>query len=174
MSRRVLLKGGKYDIEVLTARARDGSVRDRAIVRHPGAVVILPIWDGEVGRQVVLIRSYRLSVERSIFELPAGTLEVGEEPVVCAARELEEETGFVAGELVALGSFLTSPGLSDERMWAFAARGLRKTQQRLEVDEDIEVVPTVTDEVWKMVRDGRLEDGKSLTALMLGRERGVV
>ncbi len=174
VARSLLRKGGKYDIELLTAQARDGTLRERAIVRHPGAVVILPIWEGAWGKRLVLIQSFRLSVERYLLELPAGTLEPGEQPRACAARELEEETGFIAGDIVELGSFLTSPGLSDERMWAFAARGLRQAQQRLEPDEDIEVTPVDIHEAWRMVRDGRLEDGKSLTALTLARERGVL
>lgn len=174
VARRVLRKGSKYDIEVLTARTRDGELRERAIVRHPGAVVILPIWDGAAGRKLVLIRSYRLSVERSIYEFPAGTLEVGEAPAACAPRELEEETGFLAGRIVPLGNFLTSPGLSDERMWAFAAFDLTQAQQRLEPDEDIVVEPTAVEDVWRMVRDGRLDDGKSMVALLLARERGLL
>ena len=174
VGRSLLHKGGKYDVELLKAQARDGSVRDRLIIRHPGAVVIVPVLETPSGRQIVLIRSYRLSVAATIFELPAGTREGPEDPALCAARELEEETGFVAGTLHPLGSFLTSPGLSDERMWAYVATDLRKTAQRLEVDEDIEVAPTPVAEVWRMLRDGTLDDGKSMTALLTARDRGLL
>ena len=176
--RSVLHKGGKYDIELLSASARDGSLRTRACVRHPGAVIILPILDGPGGRRIVFIRSYRLTVERYLLELPAGTRELDEDPARCAARELEEETGFVAGRLEPLADFLTSPGLSDERMWAFVASDLRPTAQRLEVDEDIEVMPLSVAEAWERVRreapGERLEDAKSMLTLLLAHERGLL
>jgi ADP-ribose pyrophosphatase len=174
VGRSVLRKGPKYDIELLTARARDGSTRERAIIRHPGAVVIVPILETPAGTHVVLIRNFRLTVEKYLYELPAGTREPGEQPAVTAARELEEESGYAAGTLHPLGSFLTSPGLSDERMWAYAATGLKKTAQRLEPDEDIEVIPTLVDDVWRLVRAGELDDAKSMLTLHLARDHALI
>ncbi len=178
-TRSLLHHGSKYDVELLSATAADGSLRTRACVRHPGAVIILPILEIDGRKQVLFIRSYRLTVERYLLELPAGTREGDEDPAACAVRELEEETGFVAGSLHPLSSFLTSPGLSDERMWAFVATNLRPTRQRLEPDEDIEVVPTDVQEAWRLFVDPAssaapetLEDAKSMLTLLLARERG--
>lgn len=143
----------------------------RKFVKHPGAVVIVPVLDD--GR-LVLIRSFRASVNRVIYEFPAGTLEEGEAPDLTAARELVEETGYRAERVEPLGEFLTSPGLSDERMHAFVATGLRHVGQALEDNEDIEVEPVEARVAFEMLDDGRLADAKSMLTLLLAQRRGVV
>ncbi|MGP1310114.1 MAG: NUDIX hydrolase [Phycisphaerales bacterium] len=173
VSTRTLARGAKFDF-VEAAVRRDGpraGEHTRQFVRHPGAVVIVPVLDD--GR-LVLIRSYRAAVNETIFEFPAGTLEPGEPPATTAGRELIEETGYEARTIVPLGEFLTSPGLSDERMHAFAATGLTHVGQDLEDNEDIEVVPTPADEVFAMLRDGRLVDAKSMLALLLAQRAGAL
>ncbi|MCA9310735.1 MAG: NUDIX hydrolase, partial [Phycisphaerales bacterium] len=143
----------------------------REIVRHPGAVAILPVLEGET-RRVVMIRNYRPSVGASIWELPAGTLEPGEEPAGAAARELIEETGYRAARLRPLCRLLTSPGLTDEEMHIYFATGLEHVGQNLDEGEHIEVEPVTIDAVRRMVTDGSIRDGKSLAGLMLADRLG--
>src|SRR5262245_13434730 len=101
---------------------RDGAVHTKEIIEHPGAVAILPVLDD--GR-VCLIRNYRVAVGRTLVEVPAGTLEAGEDPAATAARELAEETGYCAASVEKLREFTMSPGILNERMHLFLARGLQ-------------------------------------------------
>jgi ADP-ribose pyrophosphatase len=136
----------------------------REVVKHPGAVVILPMLDAQT---VVLIRNRRFAVNADLIELPAGTLEPGEPPIDCAGRELEEETGYLAGKLVPLGAFFASPGILTEKLYAFLATELEKSTQQLDEGEQIEPLITPIDEAIEMVRDGRIEDAKTIATLML-------
>lgn len=176
VSTRILSPGAKFQfVEATVRRSADEGARagehTRQFIRHPGAVVIVPILhDG----RVALIRSFRAAVNQTIYELPAGTLEKDEPPATTAARELLEETGYRAERVTALGSFLTSPGLSDELMHAFVATGLAHVGQRLEDNEDIEVHPVRIDEAFAMLDDGRLRDAKSMLALLLAQRRGFI
>lgn len=171
MSRQTLHKGRKFDFDLLTIQSPTGATRVAQVVRHPGAVVIVPILpDG----RVVLIRNWRASVQESLCECPAGTIEAGEPPAACAPRELEEETGYSAERFVSLGSFYTTPGLTDEVMHAFAATGLRHVGQRLEPDETIEVHPVSSVEALAMIARGELRDAKSMLAILLAERRGLL
>jgi ADP-ribose pyrophosphatase len=131
---------------------------------HPGAVVILAFVDST---RIILIRNRRYTVGEILLELPAGTLEKGEDPMNCAGRELVEETGFLAGRLMPLGNFYTSPGVLSEKMYAFAAYDLQATQTDLEEGEEIETYPVALDEAIEMIRDGRIHDGKTIATLLL-------
>ena len=141
-----------------------GGVRTREIVRHPGAVVILPLLDD--GR-VCLIRNYRVSVKQTLIELPAGTLEPPEEPIVTAERELTEETGYRAAKLEELHAFYLSPGILDERMHLFLATGLTPGQPAREAGEEIENLVLPWEEAVQMALDGRIQDAKSIVGLLL-------
>jgi ADP-ribose pyrophosphatase len=134
------------------------------LVVHPGAVLILPLLaDG----QVVLIRNYRYSADAELLELPAGTLEPPEAPVACAARELEEETGYRAGRLEPLCAFYTTPGFTNEFMHAFVATDLTPTAQRLEATEQIRVEIMPLDAALEASVDGRIVDAKTIAALQV-------
>ncbi len=170
-TRTLLHKGRKFDFEILEFPGSDGSLLRREVVRHPGAVVILPILDDG---QIVLIRNHRPSLDRPLFELPAGTLEPPEAPEACAARELIEETGYKAATIQPLGRFYTSPGLSDELMWAFVASGLTHVGQRLEPDERLTVHPFPAAAVLGMIDSGDLVDGKSMLTLLWAARRGLI
>lgn len=177
--RELIWKGAKFSFErVLVRRGSTGAGAEgaatlwREMVRHPGAVCILPILEEPPGRAptLVLIRNHRFTVGRELWELPAGTIEPGEAPAACAPRELEEETGYAAREIRALGTFLTTPGMTDEHMHAFVARGLTPVGQRLEADETIVAEAMGLDEVWRMIDRGELVDAKSMVTLMqIGR-----
>jgi len=134
------------------------------IVRHPGGAAVLPVL--EDGR-VLLIRQFRPAVDTSILELPAGKLEAGEEPLLCAARELEEETGYRAGRLEPLGQMWTAVGFCDELLHLFLARDLSRGEQALEPDEFIETIPLPLDEALALLRRGEIRDGKTQLALLL-------
>jgi ADP-ribose pyrophosphatase len=136
--------------------------------------VILPLLDGPEGRRVVMIRNRRPAVGKVLWELPAGTLEPPEAPETCAARELAEETGYRAATIEPLGRFYTTPGMTDELMWAFVATGLSEVGQRLEADEDLAVEPVAPGRVLAMIDSGELMDGKSVASILLAQRRGLL
>lgn len=140
----------------------DGRPHVRQIIRHPGAVVVLPRLDD--GR-VVLIRNYRAAVGRYLLEFPAGTLEPGEDPVAAAHRELAEETGYRARSMHWLTSFFASPGILDERMHLYLATGLEPGPTALQPDERIEPVVLPWDEALALARDRQIDDAKTLIGL---------
>ncbi|MGF1467662.1 MAG: NUDIX hydrolase [Sandaracinaceae bacterium] len=168
-ARQRVLTATKFAVDRLDVPLRAGGSVRREVVVHPGAVVVLPWLDD--GR-LVLIRSYRFAIERPLVELPAGTLEAGEDPREAAVRELQEETGYRAEAVWPLSSFYPSPGICDEVMHAFVAEGLTPGPQALEPTEDIEVLALRVDEVEARVRAGELVDAKTLATLLLWRLRG--
>ena len=157
-----------FDVEECRFTTSGGEPVDRSVVRHPGAVLIVPVLEDD---QLVLIRNWRVAVEASLWEFPAGTLEPGEPPLTTATRELAEETGYRAETVQPLGTFYTSPGFADEQMHVFEASGLIAGPQQLEAHEEIEVQPHAVEDVMRMVTDGQLVDGKSIAALHLWRAR---
>ncbi len=157
-------RGPVFSVEKLEFRDGYGRRTRRDIVRHPGAVVILPVLD--YGR-ILMIRNFRTSVEQHLLEFPAGKLERGEAPSEAASRELEEETGHRAATLRPLGQFYTSPGLTDELMHAFEATGLSLIGQRLQPGEEISVELHMPDDVAAMIARGEVRDGKTIAAFFL-------
>lgn len=171
-SRRTVHRGRKFDLEVLrlvrTSAPRRPALT-REVVRHPGAVVVLPILDD---RRIILVRVWRIALARWSLELPAGTLEPRERPIRCAARELIEETGFRAATLTPIARFHTSPGMSDELMRAFVARGLTPVGQRPEEDELIAPRLHTIDDVLRLIDRGLIHDAKSIAAVLLAERQG--
>lgn len=135
---------------------------ERDVVVHPGAVVILPLLDAQ---RLVMIRNYRYTVERELWELPAGTIEPNEEPIETARRELEEETGYRAGQIQPFMEFYTSPGIMTERMHAFVANDLRPVGQNLRGGERILPEVIDIDTVRRRLIGGFIQDGKTLAVL---------
>jgi ADP-ribose pyrophosphatase len=138
------------------------------VVRHPGASAVVPFVSDD---DVLLIRQFRHAAGGMIFEVPAGKLDAGEDPAVCAARELEEEAGQRAGRIERLGEIWTTPGFTDERIHLFAAFALEPIPQRLEADEVIEVVRVSLGRALEMVWSGELSDAKSALALIHAAQR---
>ncbi len=138
------------------------------IVRHPGASAVVPFLSDD---EVLLIRQYRHATNGSILEVPAGKLDPGETPEICAMRELEEEAGQRAGRLVALGPIWTSPGFTDEQIHLFAAHDLEAVERRLEDDEVIDLVPMQLREAVELVWNGGINDAKSALALLHAARR---
>lgn len=160
---RIVYRDARVALEVLDLVGRDGSTKTKAVLRHPGAVVILPIL--EDGR-VVLIENRRVALGVTLLELPAGTLEGGAPPIEQAARELREETGYSAGRNEPLLSFYASPGICDERMHAFVAKELVVGPQSLDPTEEIVVVTRTWDDAMRAIAEGELVDGKSLAVML--------
>jgi ADP-ribose pyrophosphatase len=138
----------------------------REVVVHPGAVVVLPFLDFK-SQTIILIRNRRYAVGQILLELPAGTLDRNEDPINCAGRELLEETGYIAGRIKALLNFYSSPGILSEKMYAFAAFDLERSNMALEEGEDIELLSVTLNDAIEMIRDGRIHDGKTIATLLL-------
>jgi ADP-ribose pyrophosphatase len=158
-----LLVTRKFRVVRHVATGRDGRPHAKEIVEHPGAVTILPILDD--GR-VCLIRNLRVAAGKTLVELPAGTLEPGEDPAETAKRELAEETGYRADNLEKLCEFYMSPGILTERMHLYLARNPRPGEPALEPGENIQTLIVAWDDALKMVDDGTIEDAKSLVGLL--------
>jgi ADP-ribose pyrophosphatase len=133
------------------------------IVVHPGAAVILPVLDD--GR-IVLIANHRLAVGEELLELPAGTIDPGEDPEVCARRELTEETGYTAGRVRLLARFYASPGIMTELMYTYLATSLTAGPTAHEASERIRVTPMTHEETMAGIRDGRIKDAKTMATLL--------
>ena len=121
----MVLRSEKFEVREVPVVTRDGATVTKHVVVHPGAVALLPVLDD--GR-VVLIRNTRFAVGRTLWEVAAGTLEIGEEPMACAARELREETGYEAATLEPLVQFYSAPGFCTELLHVFVATGLRRVR----------------------------------------------
>jgi len=139
----------------------DGEVAVREYIRHSGGVGIVPVVDGNI----ILIRQFRISIERELIELPAGRLEPNEKPIDCAARELEEEIGYYANKLIPIASYFASVGNSNERMYLFLALDLEKTARRLESDERIQEVVMPSEMVKEKLANQEFEDSKTIIGL---------
>lgn len=166
-SRRVY-HGKVISVDVDTVRFPDASTGDLEMVRHPGASAVVPFLDDpkSTDPRVVLIRQYRYAADGYVYEIPAGRLDRGEDPKSCALRELREETGYSANELIPLTTFYTTPGFTDEKIHLFAAIGLNAGESQRESDEvlDVELVPL--SQALGMIETGELVDGKSMIGLL--------
>lgn len=159
----VLLRARRFTVVRHTRQLPGGGQVIRETVQHPGAVAILPLLaDG----RICLIRNHRVAVGRTLIELPAGTLEPNEEPLQTAARELAEETGYQAAKMDRLCEFFMSPGILNERMILFLATGLTPGTAHREPGEEIENFVVDWDEALRMMRDGEIQDAKSLVGLL--------
>ncbi|MBA2114399.1 NUDIX hydrolase [Bremerella alba] len=153
-----VFKGVRFNVE----RVWQGE-RPRDVMRHPGAAVILPLVDDN---HVCLIKNYRIAVEQTLLELPAGTLEPNEAPEITAGRELEEETGYRADKIQLLSTYYPSPGVMDERMYTYLATGLTMHAPAREEGEEIENHVVTLNEAKTMIQDGRIADGKTIAGLL--------
>lgn len=159
-----LYRGRLFSFMTEDVTLPNGSRTEMAFVHHPGSTAVVPMLDGET---VIMELQYRHPVRDYLLEIPAGTMDPGESPLDCAKRELEEETGYVAAELVEMGEVRILPAYSDETIYVYLARGLTPSKQNLDQDEIIEVVRYPLDQVLAMIWKGRITD--ALTILSIQR-----
>lgn len=150
-----------YDGKLFDVVVEDWDGREREIVEHPGSTAVVAVHDGAV----VLVRQLREPTRKPLLELPAGTLEEGEEPLASAQRELAEEVGLHGGRWRELGGFWTSPGFLREYMHVFVAEDLEAGESDPDEDEDVEIVRWPLGELAERI--GELEDGKTIAGLLL-------
>jgi ADP-ribose pyrophosphatase len=162
----LIYEGRVFDLVRSRFSLSDGKEHNFDLVRHAGAVVIVPV--DELGR-LWFVRQFRIGAEQTLLELPAGLLEEGESVEDCATREVQEEIGMAPGKLEALGSFYMVPGYSTEKMHAFLATGLYDAPLPGDEDEYIERQALPVGEVFRMVRAGEIQDGKTLAALFMAQ-----
>jgi ADP-ribose pyrophosphatase len=150
-----------------TVQLPNGQIARREVVRHGGAVAIVPI-DPE--GNVILVRQYRHAAGRILLEIPAGTLNKDEDPDLCADRELREETGYRPGKLQKIGGMFAAPGYTTEFIHLYLATDLAESRLKMDEDEFIEVLHLPMQEVMKRIRAGEIIDGKTLSAVLLAKE----
>jgi ADP-ribose pyrophosphatase len=143
----------------------NGETSTREIIKHPGAVAVIPITKDN---KIVLVEQYRKPLEKSLVEIPAGKLEEGEDPETAAIRELEEETGYTTKALSFVTSFYTSPGFADEIITIYITDTIEKLSKQVAGDEDefVEIIELTLDEAKQYVEDGRIQDAKTNYAIL--------
>ncbi len=159
---KVIYNGRIIDLHLEEVELPDGKTSQREVVKHPGAVAILAITSEN---KIVLVRQYRKPLNREIIEIPAGKLEKGEDPEVCAHRELEEETGYRSKELTYLQSFYTSPGFADELIHIFYTDQLEQGEVQLDQDEFVERMEVTLEEAIELVKTQDIYDAKTVFAI---------
>jgi len=160
---RELYRGKIIDLFVDRVKLPNGNVCELEMIRHPGAAAVVPV---DADRNVVLVRQYRYAASGWLYEIPAGKLDEGEDPAVCAAREIEEEVGLRPGRLIPMGWIWTTPGFTDERISLYLATELVPSKQSLQPDEVLSVERMPFDEAVDLARRGEIRDAKSVCALL--------
>jgi ADP-ribose pyrophosphatase len=161
-NRRRVYQGKILNIELDQVTLPNGHQTELEMIHHPGASAVVPLLDDG---NVVLVYQYRYAAGGFIYEIPAGKLDHGEDPLNCAKRELEEETGYTAKEYHPLVSFLTTPGFCDEIIHIFLARSLTPGTQNLEANEVLEIRKVSLKKALQMIEEGQIKDGKTIIGL---------
>ena len=164
----LIRKGRVFDFFTENITLPNGVTMDMEIIRHPGAAAIVPVMDDDT---VLLLKQYRHAVGGFIWEIPAGTLEPGEDARRCAERELTEETGYVARHFEKLAQITPLPAYSDERIHLFLATNLTKAAQNLDEDELLFVHRVDLRQAIKMIAKGEIQDAKTIAGLQLAAGR---
>ncbi|HEX2866446.1 MAG TPA: NUDIX hydrolase [Ignavibacteriales bacterium] len=162
-----LFRGKVFDLQVDEIEYNSGNQGVREIAIHPGGAVVVPVKDDG---KVIFVRQFRYPLQKVLLELPAGKLEKGEDPMKCAVRELEEETGYKAGHITKLGSIYTTPGFCTEELHIYLATELTPgNHNREEGEHGMEVLEFTQSEIEEKIRSGELVDAKSLSGLLMAK-----
>lgn len=164
LSTEKIFTGKIISLQVDEVELPNGKTSKRELIKHPGAVAVIAVTNDH---KMVLVEQYRKALERTIVEIPAGKLEKGEEPEVCASRELEEETGYVCSRLEWLTSFYTSPGFADELVHLYVATELVKKEDAAETDEDefVNLIEVTLEEAAELMKEQKIYDAKTAFAV---------
>lgn len=162
--RKRIFQGNILTLDLEEVEFPNGAVRSRELIRHPGAVGIVPIT---AEQDVLLVRQYRHPIRGFVLEIPAGIPDAGESAEDCARRELEEETGTKAKSLTKLAEFFTTPGYSDEFFHLFLAEAGEMGAQKLDSDEFLEVIKVPIDRARQMVESQDIQDAKTIIGVLL-------
>lgn len=159
---RHIYAGKVVTLNIDTVQLPNGVTVDLETIRHPGAAAVVPVKDDGT---VVLIKQFRHAAGGFIYEIPAGKLHPGEDPLHCASRELEEEVGYRASSYELLSSIFTAPGFADEVIHVYQATGLTKGRQQLDRDEVLDVIEMPLAEAVEKIADGTIRDAKTIVGL---------
>jgi ADP-ribose pyrophosphatase len=166
---RLVHSGRVVHLSIDRVRFPDGSIGELEMIRHSGAAAVLPVLDEVTQKdpRLLLVHQLRYAAGGYLFEVPAGRPDrAGEDWEACARRELEEETGYIAGRLIPMTSILTTPGFTDERIHLFLATDLREGRMLRDADEFIEPAVFRLSEALAMIGDGRITDAKTMCTLL--------
>lgn len=171
ISSKLIYEGGMVTLQVDQVELPNGKTSTRDIVKHQGSVGIAAFTDDN---RILMVRQFRKALDRVILEIPAGKLEKGEDPKVCAARELEEETGYKAEKIDLISSFYTSPGYTNELKYLYKATNLIEGELNLDEDEFVELEKLTYEECLQAMKSGDICDVKTIFAIHLWeREREI-
>ncbi len=159
---RNIYTGKVVTLNIDTVTLPNGATIDLETIRHPGAAAVVPVKDDGT---VVLIRQFRHAAGGFIYEIPAGKLQPGEDPLHCASRELEEEVGYRAASFELLTSIFTAPGFADEVIHVYKATGLTTGRQQLDPDEVLDIIEMPLAEAVNKIEDGTIRDAKTIVGL---------
>jgi ADP-ribose pyrophosphatase len=168
LSSRRIYSGRIIKLDIDTVRFPNSSVGELEMIRHPGAAAVVPFLSDPQGDdpQILLLKQYRYAAEEFLYEIPAGRLDPGEEPLTCARRELMEETGCEAERIEHVYTFYTTPGFTDERIHAFMAVGLTRGESRHESDEFITVETLTLSDALGLIEKGEIKDAKTALSIL--------
>ncbi len=163
-----IYEGKILSVRIDTVELPDKKYSKREIVEHPGAVAIVPITNEE---EIVFVKQFRKATETVLLEIPAGKLEINEQPAECAIRELKEETGLDAEKMEYIFDYFSSPGFTNEKIHIFIATGVITGEPTPEDDEYIDVVKINIKEAMNMISNGTIKDGKTIIGIFMAHER---
>lgn len=164
-----IFSGRIIKVRVDTVILPDGGESTREVVEHAGAVAVVAV---DNDNNIIMVRQYRKPVERVMLEIPAGTMEKGEDPLECAKRELKEETGFTALHWKKILSYYSAPGFTDEHLHLYLASGLAGGEIELDEDEFVETMRLPLPEAYRMIFEGEIADGKSIIGIQYAIDMG--
>lgn len=166
VSSKNIYNGKIINVKLDVVKLPDGTLAERELVEHHGGVAVLAFdEDGKV----LMVEQYRKPYDELTIEVPAGKLEVGEEPLECGMRELHEETGYIAGEMELLFIMYPTPGYCSEKLYIYHAKNLIKAEQMLDEDEYLNVLRYDIDEAYDMVRGQKIRDAKTVAAILMAK-----
>ncbi|TDA33488.1 MAG: ADP-ribose pyrophosphatase [Hadesarchaea archaeon] len=158
-----VFRGRRLSVKLAYLPLPSGKLVFREVVEHPGAVAVLPLLERD---KILLLKQYRPAIGKWIYEIPAGTVEKGEDYLECARRELEEETGYKARRMEKLFEMYLAPGYSTEKLHSFLASDLEPSSPRRDLGEEIKVVKVPFEKALKMIESNRIEDAKTIATLL--------